>query len=747
MGLERVTVGRNAFLFFLLMGLLSSGYAQKEFVTLFMENFSPDSGAYFILYLTTYDKAAVVNVSVSDPHFYQTVSIERNSTIPVTLDSQYMIYRNQISSKVVKVTSDAALSVFAFNSLNYTADAGLVLPVEDLGTEYYIFTPGPGSYNQFAVANGAGNTASVNITFTGSVEFDGQPYNPGDTFSIFLEPQQAIHFQTFSELTGTKVVSSIPVAVFSGNKCHYGPTTKCDFIFEQLEPVHNWGTSFVVFPLANNSKDIIDIVAALPDTIVSVNQTEYSLQPGSHVNFFLEKSAFVTASQPVMVSYLFQDRTYPGEYDPFLVIVPPIQLSRKYYKFVTEALYNNYITIVSKASSDTGFYLDNKPLDQYTFTTNEINGFRSWEVSLGKVDRQHEVYHSYSAFIIYVYGLEVRVSYGYSMGQETKYPDGPVGPPGLNCLPNGGEFYLPLSLVTEAKLSVSDVHLEEPSCRGTLEGNFVVINVPFNRCGSKVLNEDEKIVHVNTVYGTVPGTEVHRIEIPLRCEMATNETFGFNFFPQVTNVVSQGQYLISLKLYQSEAFTDPITTFPYEVDLHGWLYVEFEVQSDDEGFQIFVENCKASPSLENTQENYNVIQQGCPVDSTLQMYQVPSTRMQRFSLHVFKFYNFGQVYLSCNIIVCHNETTPNRCTQGCLTKRQKRDVYSSKVLLGSARLSQGPVVFKSGEQLQNSQTLHTVPSSVLVAVIVVIAMLSVMALVIQKHYYKRKGCTDLENSH
>ncbi|XP_072275340.1 uncharacterized protein [Pyxicephalus adspersus] len=744
MDCSSVMVGRNAFLVLLLIGHISSGHAQKEFVAVFMENFSPEAGAHMDLYLTTYDKAAVVNVSVSNPHFYQTLHIERNSTLPVTLDTQYMLAGNQLSSKVITVKSDVDISVFAFNSLNYTTDAGLVLPIEDLGTEYYIFTPGPGSYNQFAVANGADNTIAVNVTFSGSLEFSGQSFHPGDTYSFSLQGHQVIQFQTFSELTGTRVVSSEPVAVFSGNKCHYGPTTKCDVIFEQLEPVKNWGTSFVLFPLANNTKDIIDIIAASPDTEVHVNQTLYRLQPGSHLSFALEKSDLVTTSKPVMVSYLFQDRAYPGEYDPFLIIVPPFQLNRKYYKFVTEAFYDNYITIVSTASSASEFYLDHKPLDQYKFTTKVISGFRSWEVFLGRVGGQHEIYHRFSAFIIYIYGLEIRVSYGYSMGQETKYPEEPVGPSVLNCLPHGGEFLLPLSLVTDAKLNVSDVHLEDPTCQGTQKGNVVVINVPFNRCGSKVLNENGKTVYVNTVYGTVPATEVHRIEIPLKCEMANNETLGWSFLPQVTDVVSQGHYIISLKLYQTEAFTDPITMFPYEVDLHGWLYVEFEVQSDDEGLQILVESCKASPSLGNTDKSYNVIQEGCPVDSTLQLYKVSNPRLQRFSLHVFKFSDFGEVYLSCNIIICHNGTTPNRCTQGCLPRRYRRDVFSSKLQLGSASLSQGPIVFKYGERLQNDQTLHTVPSSMLVAVILVMGLLSVIALVIQKHYYKREY-NDLEN--
>ncbi|XP_063794916.1 CUB and zona pellucida-like domain-containing protein 1 [Pseudophryne corroboree] len=223
--------------------------------------------------------------------------------------------------------------------------------------------------------------------------------------------------------------------------------------------------------------------------------------------------------------------------------------------------------------------------------------------------------------------------------------------------------------------------------------------------------------------------------------METNETLGFQFHPKVTDVVSQGHYSVSLKLYQNSDFTDLITTYPYAVDIHGRLHVEFKVDSYETELQIMAENCRASPSLEDTEQTYNLIQHGCSRDSTLQTHPVSDHRLQRFSVHVFRFNDFQEVYLSCNVIICHNETSPNRCTQGCNMRRHRRDTHSSDRQLNSARLSQGPILFKSG-QLQAD---HTVPSSVLVAVVGVMGFLSVLGLVIQKHHYRRHNYTLLGN--
>ncbi|KAE8637089.1 hypothetical protein XENTR_v10003312 [Xenopus tropicalis] len=698
MDLHRGTVRRNLPIVLLLLRLLGASQAQRHFITAFMEGLNNPK---LQLYLVTYGEAATVNVTVSAPSFHQSVSVGRNSTALVSLGSQYMITGTQISSKVVSVTSDADISLIAFHTAASTADAMAVLPVEDLDTEYFIFTSGSGQPHQFTVANGIYPTVLVNVTVSGSITYNGVQYGHGSAFSFSLGYQQVIQLQSPTDITGTRVVATAPVAVFSGNKCFRGINTACDVLLEQMHPVRNWGTFFPVFPLATHTNDIIDVMAANPDTVVSVitsqQSTQYHLQPGSHERLTLDRAALVHSSEPVMISYLFQDQKN-GKYDPFVTSVPPDPNTRKYYKFVTQSFYYNFLLVVSQAASPSEFYLDHQPLSSFPLNHMEINGFRAWEASLGKINGQHEIYHSSSPFTIYVYGLETYISYGYSMGQETTYPgptEEPESPQELHCFSGGAEFHLPLRLVSEAKLNVSDVHLQDPQCLGLQEGNTIIINIPFNRCGSDVHIKDGKTVYTNTIYGTVPGTSIHRIEVPVKCEMDMNETLGLSFHPKVTDVVSQSHYNVSMRFYQTDEFTDLITTFPHEVDLHGSLHLQLKVESDDTNLQILVEQCKASPSLEETEKGYSIIQHGCPLDSTLQNHPVPDQRMKQYSFHVFKFNPFQEVYLFCNVIICHNQTAPNRCTQGCITRRYRRDVSNAK--LGSAQLSQGPIVLKSGE--------------------------------------------------
>lgn len=317
------------------------------------------------------------------------------------------------------------------------------------------------------------------------------------------------------------------------------------------------------------------------------------------------------------------------------------------------------------------------------------------------------------------------------MGQETHHPAS------LQCLSRGAEYSLPYNLLAAANLKVLDIHLEDPQCQGELEGRAVLLKIPFTRCGSTLQHDENgKSYYKNTIYGTIPNTNVHRIEIPVKCELDSNQTINFNLFPQIASSVSRGgNFNVSLKLYKSASFTDPIVEFPIEVDLHSILYLELVVESHLKDLQILAENVKSSPLSNGTEKSYNIIQHGCLQDSTLQTYPTTDRRLQRFSFHAFKFKDVPGVYLSCDVVICHNRTSANRCAQGCLSSRQKRDIHNSD----SASLAVGPIL------LNKNKSSPGVPPSLFVAAVCVVGVMAVMGLVVQRRYYKKQQYIKLHN--
>ncbi|MGH0138675.1 UNVERIFIED_CONTAM: hypothetical protein FKN15_067488 [Acipenser sinensis] len=153
----------------------------------------------------------------------------------------------------------------------------------------------------------------------------------------------------------------------------------------------------------------------------------------------------------------------------------------------------------------------------------------------------------------------------------------------LNCASDAAEYRFPKALLTEAKITIDNIHLQnnDQQCKAQDAGNWVVV-------------EGNKIVYSNTVYGTVTDTPipVRRLEIPLTCEMMANETFSFQFNPMVE-----------------------VTEFPYEMDLSGRLYIEFVVDSKDTSLQVSADSCYSSPTDTKGKDTYTIIKNSLQVSA------------------------------------------------------------------------------------------------------------------------------------
>ena len=70
----------------------------------------------------------------------------------------------------------------------------------------------------------------------------------GTTASIMLHEAETLLVANTSDLTGTVVLSTKPIALFSGHGCANVPAlvTACDHLVEQIPPVSTWGSSLLL---------------------------------------------------------------------------------------------------------------------------------------------------------------------------------------------------------------------------------------------------------------------------------------------------------------------------------------------------------------------------------------------------------------------------------------------------------------------------------------------------------------------
>ncbi len=127
-------------------------------------------------------------------------------------------------------------------------DVFQLLPVPQLGTEYYVITMrdfhGTAYPSFFSFAALAEKT---NVSFTTKA---------GQFEEITLGPYQSYRFDgaLFEDVTGTYIKSDKPISVIAGtySRGPAGPPFQCcdDAVLENIPPVNSWGHEFVLTPFS-----------------------------------------------------------------------------------------------------------------------------------------------------------------------------------------------------------------------------------------------------------------------------------------------------------------------------------------------------------------------------------------------------------------------------------------------------------------------------------------------------------------
>ncbi|XP_061405475.1 CUB and zona pellucida-like domain-containing protein 1 [Lethenteron reissneri] len=313
----------------------------------------------------------------------------------------------------------------------------------------------------------------------------------------------------------------------------------------------------------------------------------------------------------------------------------------------------------------------------------------------------------------------------------------------MNCTSRYMELQIPLSELSELGLSSSDVHLEDPSCRGSISGQYLVLHTDLHGCGSTLETHDDNIVYSNTAYGFVAGTRAKKLRIPMHCYLGAEGRVIASFAPRVYDKYSSGTFDLSIAIYTSQAFSQAVRAYPFEVDLGAPIYAEVLLNSYDNSLQLLLETCKASPNPGTADsESYVIIRDGCQVDPSYTTYSSGDEKRQHFSFQSVEFFSGSQVYLECNVRVCNISDVSSRCRRGCVrSKRSVRDLVGPENRAEhKVDLSQGPVLLRKTRQVSG------LSSSALGLVYALAAALTVTAVCVAvvKLYGIRSRATQYE---
>lgn len=340
--------------------------------------------------------------------FSQAFDVTPGAVTTVTLPDASVQSYGEVQNKGIHIVADDEITVYGLNRIQFTTDAYLALPLDVLGTEYralgYTQSAGPSQYLVVATQDGTTVTApAVGDCPAVDVMLDaGSVYQVGCT-----------------DVSGTLITASAPIAVFAGNECTNIPpgASYCDHVVEQMPPVSSWGRQFVTEPLATRQGDTFRILAHEDGTDVSINGTSVAtLAAGQFHETILNEASVIETSGPVLVAQYSNSTTYDGvTSDPFEMLVPPYEQFLANYTVTTPAsgFSLNFINVVVPDAAVGQLMLDGAVVPASQFSPIGGSGFSGAQLA---VDLGAHTLDASVPFGVFVYGFDRDDSYGYPGG-------------------------------------------------------------------------------------------------------------------------------------------------------------------------------------------------------------------------------------------------------------------------------------------------------------------------------------------
>jgi len=293
-----------------------------------------------------------------------------------------------LSSNAFRVRSTSPVIVYQFNTFanSFSNDASLLLPATSLGRHYRalgwpaghpVAVLGPIVDRAYVTIVGVRPNTRVTVRPTWRIR--GNPpvmaTGPGGEIVATLGPFDVLNLETdnatlqedlrtATDLSGTSIVATEPVSVFSGVESASAPGgvidlptppgwesgQNCclDHLEEQMFPLESIGTRYVIprSPVRSTTgyrePDILRFVGAAEPATVTTNLPapfdSFTLRPGEVRTTWTRDNAVVSSDRPVIVGQiLVSNQHVDGQYlgDPSLTVFPPVDQFRSDYIILT----------------------------------------------------------------------------------------------------------------------------------------------------------------------------------------------------------------------------------------------------------------------------------------------------------------------------------------------------------------------------------------------------------------------------
>ncbi|XP_050956499.1 uromodulin-like [Labeo rohita] len=278
------------------------------------------------------------------------------------------------------------------------------------------------------------------------------------------------------------------------------------------------------------------------------------------------------------------------------------------------------------------------------------------------------------------------------------------------CESSSGSMSVSRCQLFEAGFSADILHLNDPSCKGTVRNGRVEFHFDNDEhiCGTNLVANGTHFIYDNFILGT-PRSDglISRekvLKLSFSCAYPQTQTLSMNMeINPLESIVhkslpaGEGSYRVRMIPYQDDEFTQPFTG-SVDAELNQKMHVEVRVEGvDSRQIALVMDTCWATPVNDPDYSlRWDLIFQECPNtnDDTVELVQNGISTSSRFSFRMFIFTaNSTKLYLHCAVHLCL--LSSNHCSLDCnsvLHWRKRRFLEfhdSSSISMGPLMLSKG----------------------------------------------------------
>ncbi|XP_033104163.1 uncharacterized protein LOC117106810 [Anneissia japonica] len=274
--------------------------------------------------------------------------------------------------------------------------------------------------------------------------------------------------------------------------------------------------------------------------------------------------------------------------------------------------------------------------------------------------------------------------------------------PSVDCGPSSMTVYIPKLYVDDMNPNLLRfIDAWSKHCRATkFNTTHYIMTTDFDDCGTRVVEpKPKRLVFKNKIrdapkpYGGKKSQitrEKRKFRINVECEVKGTYFYDVTFTPNDTlkgiRLTGRSELKAMLKMYKDEGYGTEVNKkkLPLPVKINKRLY--FSVEGVNRNKELQIDNCYAVPRNKPPGckvSPHVLIEDGCPVDRTLQMEPSNVQSVKKFSVRSFAFIYYGlseDVHIRCQTAVCDSGNGNSKCAK--LASKQCSQYANSNPLRG-----------------------------------------------------------------